>query len=510
MPMFGKLSNEALSSLSALISSLMGLHFPEQRYADLERGVAAAARDFGFSDTLEFIQWLNTATLSRHHIEALAANLTVGETYFFRDTDSFKALEESILPSIVSSRREASRLRIWSAGCSTGEEPYSIAILIKRMFHLFKDWNVTILGTDINPRALKRASEGVYTEWSFRGTPQWLKDGYFRKKDGFYEIAPEIRQMVSFSFLNLAEDVYPSLLNNTNAMDMILCRNVLMYFSPEVAGRVIHGFHNSLLEGGHLFLSPTEGLRMISCPFRVMNLRNTTVYRKSAGEGDKDRFDSKDLPLWQVLKHGAEKKGLTLGSSGRAVMAEAGEPSVSGDKAAPEPVPVGPGPQTPSTTDAERLLKEGRYAEAARILESVVSVKGAAEPATGLLARAYANQGQLDLAAEWCEKAIAADNLNPMRHYLLATILQEQGRPEDAVKSLRKALYLDHDFVLAHFVLGNLLVRLGDGDGATRQYRNALRLTSKMDADEVIPESDGVTAGRLSEIIDSITREKAF
>ncbi|MBI5453741.1 MAG: tetratricopeptide repeat protein [Deltaproteobacteria bacterium] len=505
-----KLPKEVLSSLSALISSLMGLHFPEQRYSDLERGVVAAARDFGFSDTLEFIRWLNTATLSRHHIEALAANLTVGETYFFRDTDSFKALEESILPAIVSSRREASRLRIWSAGCSTGEEPYSIAILLKRMSHLFKGWNVTIIGTDINAKALKRASDGVYTEWSFRGTPQWLKDGYFRKKDGFYEITPEIRQMVSFSFLNLAEDAYPSLLSNTSAMDMILCRNVLMYFSPEVAGRVIHGFHNSLLEGGYLFLSPTEGLRMISYPFKVMNLGNTTVYRKDAGEGAKDRFESKSPPLWQVLKHSAENGGMALGSDGPAVTEEAGGPSRRGDETAARPLPAGPAPQTSSTTDAERLLKEGRYAEAARVLESVVSVKGTDEPATGLLARAYANQGQLDLAAEWCEKAIAADNLDPMRHYLLATILQEQGRPEDAVKSLRKALYLDHDFVLAHFVLGNLLVRLGDGDGAVRQYRNALRLTSKMDADEVIPESDGVTAGRLSEIIDSITREKAF
>lgn len=501
--MSSKLSNEVLSSLSALISSLMGLHFPEQRYADLERGVVAATRDFGFSDTLEFIRWLKTATLSKHHVEALAAHLTVGETYFFRDTDSFKALEENILPAIVSVRKEAPRLRIWSAGCSTGEEPYSIAILIKRMFHLFKDWNVAILGTDINPRALKRASDGVYTEWSFRGTPQWLKDGYFRKKDGFYEIAPEIKQMVTFSFLNLAEDVYPSLLSNTNAMDMILCRNVLMYFSPEVAGRVIRGFHNALLDGGYLFLSPTEGLRMISYPFRVINLDNTTVYRKGRMDASKDSFAHASAPLRHVLTQSAGKEW-TFGLNEPVIKEEAPAPPPFEASHASAPLPA------PSKADAERLFKEGSYAEAARVLEGIVSIKGADESATGLLARAYANQGSLERAAEWCEKAIASDNLNPMRHYLLATILQEQGRPEDAVKSLRKALYLDHDFVLAHFVLGNLLVRLGDTDGAVRQYRNALRLTSKMDADEVIPESDGVTAGRLSEIIDSITREKAF
>ena len=120
-----------------------------------------------------------------------------------------------------------------------------------------------------------------------RGAPPWLKDGYFTKKNAVYEIAPEIRQMVTFSFLNLAEDVYPSLLNNTNAIDMILCRNVLMYFSQDVARRVIHGFHNSLLDGGYLFLSPTEGLRMTSYPFKAMSLENTTVYRKGGLDGPK-------------------------------------------------------------------------------------------------------------------------------------------------------------------------------------------------------------------------------
>lgn len=505
--MSSKLSNEVISSLSALISSLMGLHFPEDRYADLERGIVAAAGDFGFSDTLEFIHWLNTATLSRHHVEALAANLTIGETYFFRDAGSFKALEESILPAIVSARKDTSRLRIWSAGCSTGEEPYSIAILIKRMSHLFKDWNVTIIGTDINAKALKKAFDGVYTEWSFRGAPPWLKDGYFTKKDAFYEIAPEIRQMVTFSFLNLAEDVYPSLLNNTSAIDMILCRNVLMYFSPDVAGRVIHGFHNSLLEGGYLFLSPTEGLRMTSYPFKALSLENTTVYKKGSLDGPKEALAPAYAPLWQVLAQDGETRDLPLGFVGSEVREEARrEPSnAPGVEAASAPVPA-----LPSTDAAERLLRDGLYVEAARVLESIVSVKGAEGPATGLLARAYANQGRLDLAIAWCEKALAADNLNPIKHYLLATILQEQGRPEDAVKSLRKALYLDHDFVLAHFVLGNLLVRLGDPDGAIRQYRNALRLTSKMAPDDLIPESDGVTAGRLNEIINSTTRARAF
>src|SRR3990170_7336777 len=152
-----ELSNNSLSSVSEFISSLIGLHFKESRWNDLKYGIKSASREFGFSDVEAFINWLPSSTLGRKHIEILASHLTIGETWFFREQDTFSVLEERILSELITSRySNQKRLRIWSAGCSTGEEAYSIAILLNKMMADISEWNITILATDINPKFLSK------------------------------------------------------------------------------------------------------------------------------------------------------------------------------------------------------------------------------------------------------------------------------------------------------------------------------------------------------------------
>ena len=178
-----ELSNNSLSTISEFISSLIGLHFKESRWNDLKYGIESASREFGFSDVETFINWLQSASPDRKHIEILASHLTIGETWFFREQDTFSVLEERVLSELITSRySNQKRLRIWSAGCSTGEEAYSIAILLNKMMADISEWNITILATDINPKFLSKASEGTYTDWSFRGTPSWVRENYFRQK----------------------------------------------------------------------------------------------------------------------------------------------------------------------------------------------------------------------------------------------------------------------------------------------------------------------------------------
>ena len=161
-----------LSHLSDFMAIQMGLHFPRDRWGDLERGIAAAASEFGMTNVESCMHWLLSAPLTRDQIEILASHLTVGETYFFREKRSFEVLEEHILPVLLRARGDTeARLRIWSAGCCTGEEPYSIAMLIDRLIPNAAKQNITILATDINPRFVRKAADGVYGEWSFRGTP---------------------------------------------------------------------------------------------------------------------------------------------------------------------------------------------------------------------------------------------------------------------------------------------------------------------------------------------------
>lgn len=254
------LPEQLLFDLSECVAGQMGLHFPRERWRELESGIRSAARELGIAEVTSWARSLLATPLTKHQVEILASEFTIGETYFLRDKRGFEIIGERVLPELIRARRGiGQRLRIWSAGCCTGEEPYSIAILLDRALPDLSDWQVTILATDINPRFLQKAAEGVFSEWSFRDAPVWLKERYFQPVTGRrYAILPRIRERVAFAYLNLADDVYPSLAGNTNAMDLILCRNVLMYFVPERAEKVVDNFCRSLVEGGWLVVSAVE------------------------------------------------------------------------------------------------------------------------------------------------------------------------------------------------------------------------------------------------------------
>jgi len=454
------------SSLSEFVAARTGLYFPPERWGDLERGIAAAAPDFNLPDSEACARWLLSAPLPRrmnaHNVdEILASHLSVGETYFFREKRSLEILGEQVLPQLMQARRHERRLRIWSAGCSTGEEAYTIAMLLDGLIPDLKDWNVTILATDFNPKFLCKAAQGIYGDWSFRNAPGWLRGRYFTgRKDGRYEILPRIRKMVTFSYLNFADDVYPSLSNNTGAMDIIFCRNVLMYFTSQRAKQVVDNFHRALVDGGWLIVSPAEASNTLLPSFAPVEFPGAVLYRKSA-----------DAAL-SVSPVSSSKQEESISRERSPEIVEVAAPATPHDAAIfPIPEPV----QKPAPQPDEREIPS-------------------------IMARNCANQGKLDEALEWCERAIAADKLNPAHHYLLATILQEQGRHDTAIQSLMRALYLDPDFVLAHFALGNLHQSQERYRQAQRYFENTLLLLRRHPPDKTLPQADGLTAGRLAEI----------
>jgi chemotaxis protein methyltransferase CheR len=276
------ISESLLQQISERIERGTGLHFTRERFADLERGLAQSAREVGCHNARTYAESLLNRNLHAADIETLAGSLTIGETHFFRDPSAFTFFETTLLPELIASHRHGGRrLRLWSAGCATGEEPYSLAILLHRLLPDLADWQITILGTDINPKVLAKAASGIYTEWSFRDTPAWVKPRYFTARpDNRYEIQPWIKRMVSFACLNLAEESYPSLLNNTNAMDIIICRNVLLYFALARIPQVVQRFHRALIEGGQLVLGAVEASQMTFPDFTPIPAPSVALYRK--------------------------------------------------------------------------------------------------------------------------------------------------------------------------------------------------------------------------------------
>ena len=481
-----------LRRFSEFVATGTGLHFPPARWPDLVRGAEKAAKELGFRDAQSCMRGLLESAPDRRSIETLASHLSVGETYFFRDPAVFAALETEVLPPLIAARRAVDRhLRIWSAGCSTGEEAYSIAILLTRLLPDLADWNIRILGTDINPRFLSQASHGVYREWSFRGVPDWLRRTYFEAAEaGTYRVKTLRKDLVSFAYLNLVEDVYPSVLNNTNAMDIVLCRNVLMYFEPATIAAVARRLHHALVDGGWLIVNPAEIDASLFPGFTTVRIGDAILYRKDGNHlrgQARRRDDSHPAPA---------RRPAVL--SGAETQAPAAAPPVRAD-AAGSPRERRAEPYRSARSRYER----GDYAGA----RNVLLASGDTGPqALALLGHACANLGDLDEACRWCEAAAAADKFNPGLRYLLASVLEESGRPEDAAAALRQALYLDPDHVLAHFALGNLDRRRGRPARAAKHFATVRRLLQAYGADAQLPDSEGLTAGRLREIIDATER----
>jgi chemotaxis protein methyltransferase CheR len=458
------LSTLLLSRLSEFVATHTGLHFPPARWCDLQRGITSAAHELEFSNAESYACWLLSAPLSRTLIKTLASHLTVGETYFFRQNRSFEVLEEYILPELLRSRCGFKQhLRIWSAACCTGEEPYSIAMLLDRLIPDSEEWNISILATDITPRFLRKATNGLYGEWSFRGTPTWIRDRHFKKrKDGRFELHRNIREKVSFSYLNLVEDGYSLQEQKITAMDVILCRNVLMYFTPEQVKKVIERLYHSLADGGWLIVSPTETSNTLFSSFTAVEFPGVVLYRKIAHSRLRVSVTEHPIP-----------------------------PSVTF-------------PDFLSTIELLPTVAPFIVPEPALLLaQTNITVFSQPDDCEmfSRMARNCANQGRLAEAVEWCEKAIAVDKLNLAHCYLLAIIRQEQGEREIAMQLLMRALYLDPDFILAHFALGNMHLSQGRYRKAERYFNQVLKLLYVYSQEEVLPESEGLTAGRLGEIV---------
>ena len=487
--MNGVLEANLLGPLSCWIAEHAGLHYPEERWVDLQRGVTAAARDLHFSSAESYARYLLASPGTKSQIQGVASHLTVGETYFFRDKPVLAALQNHVLPELIQACRQTGRdMRIWSAGCCTGEEPYSLAILLRQAIPDWRDWKIKILATDINSHFLQRASQGVYRDWSFRETDPETQRRFFvcPQKDHF-EILPDIKSMVAFDYLNLADNNYPSPFTGIQALNMILCRNVLMYFSPEQAKETVHRLFQSLAPGGWLIVSPSEASQALMAEFAPVNFPGAILYRKA----DKD-----DLRAWQPKDWQATAEPLR-----QTVPVEA---PLCFPELPPEPPPdTRPAPLEQRASDLYAL---GDYASASEILLAALSTNPDDAQSMTLMARIRANQGALTEALEWGSKATSVDKLNPRGHYLVGTILQECGRFVEAAAALQRALYLDQSFVLAHFALGNLRQRQSRSKESVRHFENALHALRACPADVPLPESEGMTPGRLAEFIQSAIR----
>lgn len=274
------MSEEEFRLVRDLIHSHCGIFFDTDAKFLLEKRLARRLDQHQLPGFKEYYHFLKYSRVRDQEISDIMDVLTTNETYFFREEFQLNAFVGELLPELkaVKEMRGDRTIRIWSAGCSTGEEPYTIAMLMMEM-GVFKDWKIEIVGTDISHRVLQHARKGLYGKSSFRTTSPERIQRFFHQQDGLYRINDEVRGLVTISHLNLLDENRMILLGK---MDIIFCRNVIIYFDQAAKRRVIESFYRSLREGGYLLLGHSESLLNTTTAFALKHLKNDMVYQKPA------------------------------------------------------------------------------------------------------------------------------------------------------------------------------------------------------------------------------------
>jgi chemotaxis protein methyltransferase CheR len=271
------LNEHELSEIRMLIEERTGIHFDDSRERFFSTRVCEHLHEKGYGRGLDLLRAIRKTTVE---YEALLERLLTQETTFFRYPAVFEAFEKRVLPELHVKKfwRDPRTLRVWSAGCSTGEEPYSIAITILDSLSFADAWNVDILATDIGRQALKHAERGIYSGRSIASVSEKQLANHFSKVGGGHQVKARIRKLVNFAQLNLASPVY------VGRMDLVFCMNVLIYFSEERRRAMVQRFFDALEPGGYLFLGHAESISKMPVKFQAIVLGDCILYRKPTAE----------------------------------------------------------------------------------------------------------------------------------------------------------------------------------------------------------------------------------
>jgi len=273
-----RLSDELFVQLRDMIYSKSGMFFNEGKKYLLERRVKDRLKELGLEKFEDYYYLLRYSPDGEEEFRALLDEITINETSFYRNAPQMEVFQRYLLPEVLKVKK-VKQLKLWSAGCSTGEEPYTLAILILEVLGAgISEWSVDILAVDISQSALKKARKGEYGHYTLRNMPLHLVQKYFLKDGPTYKVREEVKKLVRFEAMNLLDR---SQTNKIRGMDFVFCRNVLIYFDTEARRRVVASFYESLNPGGYLFIGHSESLHDISRSFDLVHFPKVIVYKKN-------------------------------------------------------------------------------------------------------------------------------------------------------------------------------------------------------------------------------------
>jgi chemotaxis protein methyltransferase CheR len=255
--MIAQLAYSIDDAFAAFVEERFGIRLSDQQRTRLDELIAELRRRSPYHDASSLLAALRSGA-AEDLVDELAGHVVIGETHFFRVRPQMEALRRLVLPDLIAKRRASKRLRVWSAGCSTGEEPYTLAILLREQLPVSEEWQIEVVGSDLNPRFLRTAREARYGEWSFRDTSDEIRDRYFERDGRRWRLSEPVRRMVRFVELNLTDRQLPSVWAPGTEIDLIVCRNVTIYFGPETTRGLHEFFARSLAHDGWFVAGPSD------------------------------------------------------------------------------------------------------------------------------------------------------------------------------------------------------------------------------------------------------------
>lgn len=433
------------ADILAFLEERAGLVFPQTRIADVERGIAKAAARSGATDARELLADLReNASL----LEELLAGLLIGETYFFREPQQFDTIRGTILPELMRDRLPDVPLQIWSAGCSTGEEAYSLAILLEE--EGFGDRS-HVIASDICASALNKARRASYESWSLRGANSAFVRSYFEERGHKFQLIDRVRDKVTFLPVNLAGSTYPKP-QGGKGFDLVLCRNVLIYFGRETVSQVARKFYDSLGDGGWLVTAPSDPPLWDFAPFETVTTAAGVFYHRSGVAAAKRKAPGRVAP-------------------------------------APRPVAAAPAFAAPEPKSHNAATLAAR-----NDVPDFCSDEAACESHAQAL---FQGEG-VDIALAFLSRALAWHPLSRELHYLYAVGLLNRSKLEKAAEVARRLAYLDPQSVAAQMLVGTIARQRGDHAGAMRAYRSGFSFCADMDEDEIVPLTGTERYGRVA------------
>lgn len=459
--------------------------------------------------------------------QELVLTLTTGESYFFRDAGQMALLRDVLLPELIHFRQPERRLRVWSAGCSTGEEPYSLAIMLQELLPAtVPAWRLMLKGSDINAHALQRAKRACYSRWAFRGVSDDMVARYFRRTQDHWSVRPEIQQMVQFEKFNLIKDIFPNPDRQLQDLDLILCRNVFIYFNNETIAGIMARFVASLRPGGYIVTGHAEIQTPVfhlvqsgNLPLLVRQFPASIVFQRPM-DGDPllDRhatpIRSHLMPLTQhdtdrpcpplstqggpPSTHKKQRGTVAPPSAAMPAVRTTRPPSVPRQDEAASPPSPHHAPVATHMEKARRLFAQGQYHEAMTLVTPLRDVDGVAFEAVLILAHIHANRGETTQADAYCQEALKHQPCATEPHFLMATMAHEAGDTELAKTLLNKTLYLDRSHVAAYLQLATIHEESGTMERARHMRLAALDVLRHTPATDRIAYYEEWTVERLT------------